>query len=80
MNFDRKAYMNWARNAQNTNPSGQDYHNSQKNPAMLGYNPKKPIELNEVSNNEGYSLPKKTIKNRASRKMISEMIKKGKQS
>jgi len=80
MNFDRKAYMNWAENAQKSNPSGQDYHNSQKNPALLGYTPKKPTKLDEVVGSEGYSLPNKTTKNRASRKMISEMIKKGKQT
>ncbi len=80
MNFDRKEYMKWAQNAQKSNPSGQDYHNSQKNPALLGYNPKTPSQLNEVSDSESYSLPSKTTKNRASRKMISEMIKKGKQS
>ena len=79
MNFDRKAYMKWAQNAQKSNPSGQDYHSSHQNPALLGYNPNSPKELNEVVNNEEYSLPSKVKKTRASRRMISEMIQKGKE-
>ena len=78
MNFDRKAYMKWAQNAQKSNPSGQDYHNSLQNPALLGYKPSTPKKLNEVMDTNEYSLPTKVKKNRASKKLISEMIKEGK--